>query len=119
MEGREEIGIKQIHLNRKVSWNRMRWAGHVQSIGDNTLPKGAWQAEDGGSEDGEDRGADGKTAWSETWVGLALSALNGRMAFAEDMGAWEEFTTKPEAMKWLDPHPTPGMEEGDEEDVGV
>jgi len=40
----------------------MRWAGHVQSIGDNTLPKGAWQAEDGGSEDGEDRGADGKTA---------------------------------------------------------
>ena len=39
----------------------MRWAGHVQSIGDNTLPKRAGQAEDGGYEEGEDGGADGKT----------------------------------------------------------
>ena len=46
-ELREEIGMKK-HLKMKVPGSRMRWAGHVQIMGEDRLSKRAWKAEEGG-----------------------------------------------------------------------
>ena len=46
-ELREEIGMKK-HLKMKVAGSRMRWAGHVQRMGEDRLSKRAWKAEEGG-----------------------------------------------------------------------
>ena len=46
-ELREEIGMKK-HLKMKVAGSRMRWAGHVQSMGEDRLSKRPWEAEEGG-----------------------------------------------------------------------
>ena len=46
-ELREEIGMKK-HLKMKVVGSRMRWAGHVQRMGEDRLSKRAWKAEEGG-----------------------------------------------------------------------
>ena len=46
-ELREEIGMKK-HLKIKVAGSRMRWAGHVQRMGEDRLSKTAWKAEEGG-----------------------------------------------------------------------
>ena len=44
---REEIGMKT-HLKMKVAGSRMRWAGHVQNMGEDRQSKRAWKAEEGG-----------------------------------------------------------------------
>ena len=45
-ELRKEIGMKK-HLKIKVVGSRMRWAGHVQRMGEDRLSKRAWKAEEG------------------------------------------------------------------------
>ena len=46
-ELKEEIGMKK-HLKMKVARCRMRWAGHMQRMGEDRLSKRAWKAEEGG-----------------------------------------------------------------------
>ena len=46
-ELREESAMTK-HLNMKVVGSRMRWAGHVQRMGEDRLPKRVWKAEEGG-----------------------------------------------------------------------
>ena len=46
-ELREEIGMKK-HLKMKVAGSKMRWAGHVQRMGEDRLSKRSWKAEEGG-----------------------------------------------------------------------
>ena len=36
------------HLKTKVAGSRMRWAGHVQRMGEDRLSKREWKAEEGG-----------------------------------------------------------------------
>ena len=87
-ELREEIGMKK-HLKMKVVGSRMRWAGHVQRMGEDRLSKRAWKAEEGGR-----RSCDGKTVKRD----LERAGMNGQewKTIAEDRGRWRELTTKVE-----------------------
>ena len=84
-ELREEIGMKK-HIKMKVAGSRMRWAGHVQRMGEDRLSKRAWKAEEGGRR----RRGRPKLRWKD--------CVNGQewKTTAEDRGKWRTLTTKVE-----------------------
>ena len=55
----------------------MRWAGHVQRMGEDRLSKRAQKAEEGAEEEEEDQSCDGKTGPSEIWKGQIRTAKRG------------------------------------------
>ena len=57
----------------------MRWAGHVQRMGEDRLSKRAWKAEEGGiEEEEEDESCDGKKVSNEILKGQVRTAKSGR-----------------------------------------
>ena len=77
-ELREEICMKKKHLKMKVVGSRMRWAGHVQRMGEDRLSKRGWKAEEGGRRrKEEDESCDGKTMSNEILKGQVRTANNG------------------------------------------
>ena len=107
-ELKEEIGMKK-HIKMKVVGSRMRWAGHVQRIGEDRLLKGAllkraWEAEEGG------RRRRPKLRWKDCVKrDLERAGTNGQewKTIAEDIGRWRALTMKVEqATKTSDLDPT-------------
>ena len=90
----KEIGMKK-HLKIKVVGSRMRWAGHVQRMGEDRLSKRAWKAEEGGRR----RRGRPKLRWKDCVKrDLENEGTNGQewKTIAEDRGRWRELKTKVE-----------------------
>ena len=91
---REEIGRKK-HLKMKVAGSRMRWAGHVQRMGEDRLLKRAWKAEEGGRR----RRGRPKLRWKDCVNrDLERAGTNGQewKTTAEDRGKWRTLTIEVE-----------------------
>ena len=87
-ELREEIGMKK-HLKMKVTGSRMRWAGHMQRMGEDRLSKGAWKAEGGGRRRGRP-----KLRWKDCVKrDLKRAGTNGQ---EWKTGKWRTLTMKVE-----------------------
>ena len=88
----EDIGMKK-HQKMKVAGSRMRWAGHVQRMGEDRLSKRAWKAEECG------RRGRAKLRWKDyVKRDLERAGTNGQewKTIAEDRGKWRELTMKVE-----------------------
>ena len=68
----------------------MRWGGHVQGMGEERLPKRAWDADEKGRGRREDRGSGGKRAWEEICMGTVGMNSHEWVTFAEERGTWKE-----------------------------
>ena len=82
------------HLKMKVAGRRMRWAGHVQRLGEDRLSKRALKAEEGGRRRGRP-----KLGWKDcVKPDLERAGMNSQewKTIAEDRGRWRELTTKME-----------------------
>ena len=93
-ELREEVGMKK-HLKMKVTGSRMRWAGHVQRMGEDRLSKRAWKAEEGGRR----RRGRPKLRWKDCVKrDLERAGTNDQewKTIAEDRGRWRALTRKVE-----------------------
>ena len=93
-ELREETGMKK-HLKVKAVGSRMRWAGHVQRMGEDRLSKRAWEAEEGGRR----RRGRPKLRWKDyVKRDLERAGMNSQewKTIAEDRGRWRELTKKVE-----------------------
>ena len=93
-ELREEIGMKK-HPKMKVAGSRMRWAGHVQRMGEDRLSKRAWKAEEGGRR----RRGRPKLRWKDCVKrDLERAGTNGQewKTIVEDRGRWRTLTMKVE-----------------------
>ena len=91
---REEIGMKK-HIKMKVVGSIMRWAGHVQRMGEERLLKRAWKAEEGG----ERRRGRPKLWWKDCVKrDLERAGTNGQewKTIAKDRWRWRELTKEVE-----------------------
>ena len=79
----------------KVVRSRMRWAGHVQRMSEDSAD---YQKEHGkqkrvAEEEEEDQSCDGKTVSNEILKGQVRSNGQEWKTIAEDRGKWRELTT--------------------------
>ena len=82
------------HLKMKVAGSRMRWAGHVQRMGEDRLSKRAWNTEEGGR-----RRRRPKLRWKDCFKQhLERAGMNSQewKTTAEDRGKWRTLTMKVE-----------------------
>ena len=89
-------GDGDLEINLEVGGSRMRWGGHGQRMGEERLPKRAWDAGEKDRGRREDRGSGGKTAWKEICMRTGGMKSHEWVILAEERGAWKELTREEE-----------------------